>query len=498
MNDFQPADIAGAAIPHLLKQRRAWLIRIATLGILLGLFLLAEIALQSVLHKGWTTFTDHDSVSDLAIDKQGRTWAAVYDISPEGLRMESIVMYPNEGEPIEIPLPNELANDAVQSLAIDRQDRVWVRPTNNDIIGIRDINGQWALYHSESIEGASAGFDIVIDGQDQAWTNSPQIHGLKLVRIELDASRNMYILANTALTDIDTMATDEKGQLWVLRANGDIKTLSPDSNWMSYAHATKEDPDVGDAFTSFGSACLAIDKQGQVWLGVGNGVVSMLGLDGVWKSYSPDELHPTIFTENIVVDDQGHMWGVSGGQGLYRFHPATGWTPYNTRNSGLTATYSATTLATDGQGRVWVGTHDGGLVTFDPDAALPVQYLPALSLLGVIVIPSALISIALVLVWTLVFTRPGTITDKTSPRFWMIALGSFGAAAGGLYALGQREILAGQIMESLFGDYWSHNDFFAMVGAPLLSICLVPVAVIVGAGMGILLVRLSTQAFVTR
>jgi streptogramin lyase len=458
---------------------------LAFLGIGFSLLLLTEFALRSALCRGWTNHPGSESVNLLAVDNDDQIWAAVPG---------SLIRYSDEDESMRIPLPGELANDSVLSLAIDRQDRIWLG-TVNGLLATRGIDDRWIVYAPTSIEAPRIGPDIVVDGQGQVWTNSPQAHGTELAGIELHPENHTYTLANAGLGLIDTLAVDSQRQLWVLIVSGELKKLEPDGIWKTFGTASKQDPDVNWAFSPFGSARLAIDRQGQAWIGVGNGVVHVLGLDGAWQTYSPDEPHPTIYTKAITIDGQGYMWGVSGGQGLYRFHPQMGWTAYNPRNSGLTATYSVTTLIADRQGRVWFGSHDGELVRFHPAAALPSKYIPVFSLLSVIVLPSVLISVGLVLVAMIVISRPAAVDRQAVPKFWTIALGTLGAALCGLYTLGQRHVLAEQFMQAVFGEGWAFADALSFFVAPALSICLVPLSVITGAALGVMMVRLAARIF---
>jgi hypothetical protein len=312
-------------------------------------------------------------------------------------------------------------------------------------------------------------------------TNSQNVHGTELARIELHPESRTYTLANAGLGLIDTLAVDAQGQLWVLGANGELKTLDRAGIWRTLGTASKQDPDVIWAFSPFGNARLAIDRQGQGWIGVGNGAVHILGLDGTWQTYSADEPRPGIYTKQITIDSQGYVWGVSGGQGLYRFHPQMGRTAYNPRNSSLTATYSVTTLVADGQGSVWIGSSDGGLVRFDPAAALQAESVPALSLLSVIVLPAALLSIGLVIIRMIAFPRSAALTGQNMRKSWTVALGTLGAALCGLYALEQRDILAERFMQAVFGEGWAFADALSFFVAPALSICLVALAAIVAA-----------------
>ena len=270
MHDGPPETrIVRSAEPMHLNTKKTRVTSIAILGFVFSLLLLTEFALRSALHRGWTTYTGSESVSFLAVDNENQIWAAVPG---------SLIRYSDDGESMRIPLPGELTNDSVLSLAIDRQDRIWLG-TVNGMLGVRRIDAQWMIYSPEHIEAHIIGPDIVIDGQGQAWTNSPQADGTELARIELHPESRTYTLANAGLGLIDTLAVDAQGRLWVLSANGEVKILEPDGSWKTLGTARKEDPDVNWAFSPFGNARLAIDRQGQAWIGVANGVVHMLGLN---------------------------------------------------------------------------------------------------------------------------------------------------------------------------------------------------------------------------
>ena len=389
----------------LLKQRRVWIGGIAILGVMLGLLLLAQFSSRS----GWITYPG--SVSALAVDKQGRVWAVCQFYCADN----SIVLYPDNSAPVEMPLPSELNEPrGMSSLAIDGQDRIWVGSWNG-AIGMRDMNNQWRIFTPENFtpENSEPIWDIVVDGQGRAWVRSNIGLGV------IDPSENMttYTFTNSGLPDNDAsaIAMDEKGQLWVENEGGAIKVLEPDGNWTTIYHSDscRSECPFGSAFT--------IDHQGQVWRGTHDGV-SVLRLDGTWQSYTLGNPEVANEIDSIVVDNHDRVW-VGARQGLFRFDPDVGWTTYNTGNSSLPEDW-VNTLAIDGQERVWVGT-DAGLSMLDVKAALEpksVQIIPAV--LSVI-IPSAVLGILLITGLTIAFTRPGALNALTIRDFFISFFGWF-------------------------------------------------------------------------
>jgi len=100
-----------------------------------------------------------------------------------------------------------------------------------------------------------------------------------------------------------------------------------------------------------------------------------------------------------------------------------------------------------------------------------------------------------VIIQMIAFPRSAALTGQNMRKSWTVALGTLGAALCGLYALGQRDILAERFMQAMFGEGWAFADALSFFVAPALSICLVPLAVIAGAALGILLVRLAARIF---
>ena len=401
------ADMSLSAKPPHLKQKRVWVIGIVLLAVPLGLLLIAELLILSSLHKGWTTYKK-DNVNALAVDQQGRVWAAVSDGSNG-----SLVMYPDDSAPIKVPLPGELASGPVSSMAIDRQDRIWVGAFNG-LIGMRESSGTWTLYTPENPNGENPFpvWDLVIDGQDRTWA----INGVTLVKLDPQAEGHIYTSANSGLADnhVDGIAVDKKGQLWAV-SRGELMVLGLDNNWTKYAST----PNAGE----YMNLRFAIDDQNQAWLGIDPGVMA-LGPDGVWQPHTLGDPQIANTIIDIVIDNESRVWAASAIQGLFKFEPATGWTIYNQRNSGLVDN-NTIALALDGKGQLWVGTFQDGLSRLDPAATLPAQQMQTLVTLGVVAIPAALLSMALVTILVIAFARPGAVSGWIILDFSIAFVGWF-------------------------------------------------------------------------
>jgi hypothetical protein len=105
---------------------------------------------------------------------------------------------------------------------------------------------------------------------------------------------------------------------------------------------------------------IAIDKQGNKWIGTDRGLAKFDGVN--WTVYNASNSGlPTNWIYAIAVDPQGNKW-IGTYSGLVKFDGVR-WTVYNTSNSGLPSDW-VLAIAIDGQGNKWIGT-SGGLAKFD-------------------------------------------------------------------------------------------------------------------------------------
>ncbi|HSL46338.1 MAG TPA: two-component regulator propeller domain-containing protein, partial [Anaerolineales bacterium] len=287
-------------------------------GVILALLLLTALALQFFLHLGWKGYKGLDGIVGIAAD-DGRVWVTGYQ-GPVG----ALMLYQENESPVEIPLPEQLTRLSAGALMVDAQDRIWVG-TDHGYVGMRDVNGQWKVYSSSLNYSV---WELVMDGQGRVWARSHQGPG----QIDPGAGDRSFTFTNSGLPDSDAvaMATDQKGQLWVLTQKREIRVLEPDGIWRMYTTV----PDT--AIISIFGSHLAIDGQGGIWL-VNNAGVAVLDPGGGWTAYPLGEPGKPLSITAILADANGTVWVGSENQGLFVFDPGTGWTNYTSRNSGLSS-----------------------------------------------------------------------------------------------------------------------------------------------------------------
>ncbi|HEX9897424.1 MAG TPA: two-component regulator propeller domain-containing protein [Dehalococcoidales bacterium] len=290
--------------------------------------------------EGWTTYEGYYSVSALAVDKEGKVWAAHY---------HSTRLSPFNGEPVQIPLNAEMADNSVLSLAIDEQNRIWAG-TISGLVCMRDNDGKWTIYTPDNFGADTRVWDIAIDWKGRAWIRSNSGLGM----INPSEGKTTYTFRNSGLpsNDVDALTVDQQGRVWAIN-EGKVKVLESNGEWKIYALNSTPANYI---------ETMAIDSQGQVWVGIMHDGVTVFGHDRAWTTYTLGNSKVALYIEDILIDKSDRVW-VGANQGLFMFDPTadTSWTTYNHR--------VVDALCVDQQGRVWIVT-SGRLSVFDIEATL--------------------------------------------------------------------------------------------------------------------------------
>lgn len=393
----------GTVIPTSARVRALWEQKeIRVPGIILGVLIVTALTLRLSLHWGWTAYRDLSDVVAIAADNNGRVWV---------MRYHELVLYQEHADPIQIPLPDELSSPSSGALLVDNQGRVWAG-TDHGYVGMRDVDGEWVFYASNNIESIR---DLVMDGEGRIWV---RIHR-GLAQIDPSAGDRTFVFTISASPDNDpvAMTTDSQRRLWVLHWNREIKVLEPGGIWRTHTSA----PNIVNN-SSFG-ARLAIDTRGGIWVASNQGV-AVMDTEGRWTEHRLGNLKlpPTLY--DIVPGPDGRIWAASVALGVFAFDPDTGWTNYNSLNSGL-ASDIVTSLAYDPGGRIWIGSDQGRLYRWDRDATSLDRILPELSLVMYVVLPAAILIVVLIVLLRIASGSWQPVTGRNIRAFWFGFAGWF-------------------------------------------------------------------------
>jgi hypothetical protein len=162
-------------------------------------------------------------------------------------------------------------------------------------------------------------------------------------------------LASNAVSSI---AVDNEGQVWVGTFGGGVSRFDG-QEWFTY--------NTGHGLADDWVTALVVDNDGDVWAGTYGGGLSRF--DGAqWATYTAaDSGLASDWITALAMDRSGNLWVGTDGGGVSRLAQRTkggqGWQTFTPANAGL-ASFWVTALAADGDS-LWVGTYDSGLNRYD-------------------------------------------------------------------------------------------------------------------------------------
>jgi hypothetical protein len=173
----------------------------------------------------------------------------------------------------------------------------------------------------------------------------------------------VYNTANSGLpyNGVTALAIDVQGNTWVgtgkwwAHAGGGLAKFDG-TNWTVYNTSNSQLPDNDHV-------SLSIDAQGNIWSGTEGGLSKFDGVN--WTVYKTNNSGlPSNHAGAPTFDAEGNAWiGTFPGGGLAKFDGAN-WTVYKTGNSGLPSNF-ITDVAIDAQANIWAGTLGNGVAKFD-------------------------------------------------------------------------------------------------------------------------------------
>ena len=286
------------------------------------------------------------SVRAIIIDKQGNKWIGT---------SEGVLKFDGINWDIYYPPINSLPYNTISSIVIDTQGNRWIG-TRDGLAKFDGVN--WTVYNtSNSGLPDNNVIAIAIDGQGNKWIGT---YSGGLAKFD-GANWTVYNTSNSGLPSnyVQAIAIDRQGNKWIVL--WDALAKFDGVKWRVYNISNSGLP--SSRLTS-----LAIDQEGNIWVGtepyssggtwVGCGLAKFDGAN--WTVYNTSNSGlPSNYVTAIAIDGQGNKWIGTGG-GLAKFD-GVNWTVYNWFYSG----YPGKTISIDEQGNIWIGTDGGGLAKFD-------------------------------------------------------------------------------------------------------------------------------------
>jgi ligand-binding sensor domain-containing protein/signal transduction histidine kinase len=293
--------------------------------------------------------------------------------------------------------PQDQLGATVIALVQDQRGFLWIGTTN----GLFKYDGsQYTAYHNQASNLNSLSDDVIecvaADQQGYIWIGCLQnTSGLD----RLDPTTGIFSHFRHNENDAYSISSDtvyailqdHEGTIWVGTGNGLDRYDSKTNRFYHYQH--KENDPSSLSFNQV--RAIYEDKEGVLWVGAGSawpeenirkegGLNKLDKRTGKFKTWLHNDKDPNSLTDNriraIFEDSHGNFWVGSAGDGLHKMDRKTGRLErllYNPSHpDGLSrppvqGNYSGgedhiTFITEDIQGRLWIGTHTGGINVYDP------------------------------------------------------------------------------------------------------------------------------------
>jgi ligand-binding sensor domain-containing protein len=282
-----------------------------------------------------TKIFDHDDyVTDFKIDGNGLVW---YSIQGSGLKYYDLNK--KSFKTISLNCPN---SNLFSSVAVDANSRLWAASAMNGngrgFYTMKDDKWTNFYFAKDTVLGSNDYYKILIDKSNAVWIGS---WGSGIAVIKNDSNLKVYNEKNSALcgigenpnfVTINDMATDYDGNIWIL-----------------------------NSLASNGKALVCFYPKDSSWNSFSNGL------------YPGENKY-----QDIVVDDIGTKWFISGNIGNQSSYPGVFYYNNNYSLSGasngwgliendiISSGSTLTCLALDRTNELWIGSSSGLALIYDP------------------------------------------------------------------------------------------------------------------------------------
>jgi hypothetical protein len=322
-----------------------------------------EALLESIV-SGWSGFSeeeleiDSNAVNGFVSDRDGQVWLV---IDYRGL---SFQMFDGSTRNTDLTLFRVPDTSDFISLDLDVQERLWIR--TREALHIQD-GDSWQSHSQDEI--GFKGIFVRTDPLGRGWLLSIGLEALQMfdgTTWHLNLVEGSPLDSKEGIYAPNAVDFEQDGTIWIGTNGAGVFSFDGDV-WVTHLEP-KGPPDRGNELSI---NTLAIDGEGQVWVGSGEGLRVFDGAS--WTVYNREN---SIVRDQDVVDIQfdplDRMWVVTGRGHLYMLDPEGVWTDYSPiRPEDRFSVFSTLwhpSLVFDGEGRLWIVSTLNGLRVFEPPA----------------------------------------------------------------------------------------------------------------------------------
>lgn len=320
-----------------------------------------------------------DAVATLAEDPAGRMWVGTLDglneLNSEDGSFRRFKSDPND--------PGSLSDDLVTSLDVGATGNLWIGTHGGGLNELDVDTGTIRTWRHDPGRRSSLGDDrilkLLVDHTGAVWigTWGGGLNRLTPTSAMLSVRPGGSRLPERLLgRDVTSLMHDDRGGMWVGTRNGDVWRIDTDGeDHKRYATGSPEGP---------GRIILDLTGRGDaVWIGTNGGLIRIdTSVDAVREfrhdPRDPNSLGPG-YVRAILIDRDGQLWVGTGEGGVQRVdgdgRVETRFRHDPSDPTSLSDNY-VTSIFETADGELWVGTRSGGLNRIDRRTGRATRYLP--------------------------------------------------------------------------------------------------------------------------
>jgi signal transduction histidine kinase/ligand-binding sensor domain-containing protein len=220
------------------------------------------------------------------------------------------------GRLIERPLGQ---NTEVGAIAEDKSGQIWIGTFDGSLYRFDPIGGHTVLYRQHADTRSGCGNNevraLVVDRTGTLWAGAAEsICSFDAVTDSFHA----YKLTDVHPTEIDVIAEDTAGKLWVGSRQGGLYCFDPRTGKSTvFRHSDKPGSLSNDGVTS-----ILVDRSGTIWAGTLNGLDRLDLKTGRFTVYTDHDGLPSLVINGIVEGANGDLW-ITTSYGLSHFQVRT-------------------------------------------------------------------------------------------------------------------------------------------------------------------------------
>lgn len=196
----------------------------------------------------------------------------------------------------QVPAVPEAPYVRIGGMAFDSKNNLWVTNSGvGKVLSVRQADGNWKSFDLAEIANKFTIGKIVITPDDDKWILLPRGNGLYVYNSDKNQGKLLKVVAKfvnsegpfyTDMNNVQSIAVDKKGEIWVGTTGGVAVYSSPNRIWTeSILYASRPGLDIPDGkfhplLEKESITAIAIDGANRKWFGTKNSGVFLISENG--------------------------------------------------------------------------------------------------------------------------------------------------------------------------------------------------------------------------